>query len=138
VEKARLDWEHALELSPEEALVFPPFMHRLYQGQIAWLEAYYAWAQERLPRSAWPWHGRGDGRACCAEFLGAIADYSTALQFNLRDGQLYLKRGRMHLRLAQLAAAEQDISQAIALARFSHQRRWAEEVLRSLEHEKTG
>jgi Zn-dependent protease/Tfp pilus assembly protein PilF len=131
-EGALADAGQVQRFAPQWMLVFPEIFLLNFKDHLEWVGAYYDRAVEQMPGAYQSFQGRADAYRVNNRPGWAIADYDRAIQLAPRQAELYLGRGRAYLQMTMPDSAAQDFRQAAALAEFTHIRRQAEDLLRSL------
>jgi tetratricopeptide (TPR) repeat protein len=129
---AHQDQDAAVRLSEKDALTRADFNLQFEEGYLDWGEDYYARVLQKRPRSSNAYQGRGDVYYVNHEYDKAILDYSKALELNPREPRLYLARGKCYQAKGETDCAIVDFRQVLNITSKAHLRRWAEELLGSL------
>lgn len=128
-EFARQDQMKAVRLSPQEALTMDEVNLEVYKDYLDWALDYYSWVLEKYPKQWLAYRGRADAQLVNGQFAAAIPDYDRALELAPGEAALYLHRGMAHKNLGNSAQAGDDFRSAQKLARKSHLRRQASQLL---------
>lgn len=129
---AHQDQDTAVRLSEKDALTRADFNLQFEVGNLDWAEDYYARVLQKRPRSSYAYQGRADVYYVNHVYDKAISDYSKALELNPREPRLYLARGKCYQAKGEMDCASADFRQVIKITKIAHLRRWAEELLVSL------
>jgi tetratricopeptide (TPR) repeat protein len=69
-----------------------------------------------MPQDPAPWNDRAVARVRLGQLVGALGDYSRAIELSPLDPELYLNRGNAYVALGNYDYAVQDYNRAIQLA----------------------
>ena len=127
--QAHQDQASALRLSPRDALTVSEVNLEIYKDNLDWAQDYYGWVLEKYPRQWLAYQGRADAHLVNGEPASAIADYDLALELAPKEAALYLRRGIAYQKAGNVTQAAGDFRSAQVLARKSHLRRRAGQLL---------
>ncbi|MBI5824861.1 MAG: tetratricopeptide repeat protein [Chloroflexi bacterium] len=132
LESARKDQNLAVQFSPADALVMADINLMLYENNLDWAEDFYTRILSKNPRDVLALHGRADACRMNNEHLPAIDSYTRAIEIDPREVRLYLGRGKSYLALNESEKAKTDFEKAKSLTDKLHQKRQAEELIKTL------
>ncbi len=132
LEGARADEQQALKMSSKvrDLLLYPEAHLPYVMDVFDWAVAFYSRMVEQMPASALPYLGRADVYRLAGRHSQALADYNRAAHLDAKEYEIYVRRGQAYRHLGQNEQAVADFRQALGLARRSHQRRRAEQLLK--------